>query len=198
MDLTIKRIEQRPIGTNCYIISDGRGSIVIDPGSEVDIPSIKESIRGDLYAVILTHLHFDHSAAAHLLDAPLYLHEKELEDIEMQKRLTLQALGRPLILPEEIHHLKEEETFGDIHFKVLHTPGHTKGGSCLLFDDFLITGDTLFAGTYGRTDLGGNDKDMDSSLRFLAQLPEELVVYPGHGEPTTIKEEKKWILNNSP
>jgi len=84
-------------------------------------------------------------------------------------------------------------SFGTIHFKVLHTPGHTKGGVCLLFEHFIFTGDTLFQGTYGRTDVGGNKEDMRTSLQMLAQLDETLVVYPGHGRSTTIANEKSWI-----
>jgi len=195
MSLSIKIIEQEPIGTNCYIISDGKGSIVIDPGSEIDIPAIKDAITGKLHAIILTHLHYDHSAASHLFESPVYIHKNELEDIKLQNILSQRALQRDFIKPKNLQFLKDEMTFGNISFKVIHTPGHTKGGVCLLFEKFIITGDTLFAQTYGRTDIGGNDEDMLQSLLKLAQLHPNLIVYPGHGQATTISAEKQWILN---
>ncbi len=196
MVLEITRIVQKPIGTNCYVISDGTGSIVIDPGSEVDLAEIKEAIVGKLHAVVLTHLHYDHSAAAHLFDAPVYIHKDELQDLELQKQLGVQGLGKELILPDEFEFLEEKMSFGEISFEVIHTPGHTKGGVCLLFSNFVITGDTLFDRAYGRTDIGGNQTDIVLSLLRLMQINPNYVFYPGHGEPSTIGEQKHWIVGN--
>lgn len=192
MSLKISKIVQRPIGTNCYIITDGVGSIVIDTGSEIDAPLIKKAIVGELYAVVLTHLHYDHCAGAHLFEVPVYVHKSELKDIEFQHQLAKQSMGHELILPQ-FKFLEEKHSFGNISFEVIHTPGHTKGGVCLLFEKFIITGDTLFAQNYGRTDIGGNNNDMIRSLLKLASLDSNLVAYPGHGEPTTIGAEKSWI-----
>ena len=80
----------------------------------------------------------------------------------------------------------------DLSIKVIHTPGHTKGGVCYMYRDMLFTGDTLFAGSMGRTDLyGGNEEHMNNSLRKLSEMEENLTIYPGHGPKSTIKIEKE-------
>lgn len=197
--LSVKKIRVGKLKANSYVVGTQEECILIDPGSDKaeDLKLTKEAIgERTLRAIIITHAHFDHIDGAHyFFETPVYIHPKDLLTVKTQKILSKTFIGKTLILPEKILELKDEMRFGDIHFKVLHTPGHTKGGVCLLFDQFIFTGDTLFQGTYGRTDVGGNKEDMLASLQKLAQLDETLVVYPEHGRSTTIAKEKSWIKN---
>lgn len=196
--LSVKNIRIGELKSNCYVVGNEKECIVIDPGSDTkdDMSLIKKAIgKRKLLAVLITHAHFDHIDGAHLFNVPVYVHEEDVKDMKQQQVLSKVFIGKQLTLPQKLETLKDKMSFGDISFTVLHTPGHTPGGVCFLFDKFIFTGDTLFKGTYGRTDVGGNDKDIKASLKMLAALPSELVAYPGHGRPTTIGKEKDWIKN---
>lgn len=181
---------------NCYVVIQGDSALLVDPGSEKDkdIEKIKEVI-GDkkLLAVILTHNHFDHIAGVHKFDVPVYMHQSDIDTVKDQKLLSLYAIQRPLVLPDKFLPLNERMEIGPFLFQVIHTPGHTHGGVCLLFKDFIFTGDTLFKSNHGRTDLGGSMQNITNSLKLIASLPANLTVYSGHGPSTTIKDEKGWI-----
>ncbi len=130
-------------------------------------------------AVVNTHCHFDHVGGNHYFDAPAYIHENDLPHLRDADEFTLasefQATlspSSPLPLPQEFH-----------GWRVIHTPGHTQGSVCLYNGDILISGDTLFAGGYGRTDLpGGDGAQMGYSLKRLAELDYSTLL-PGHGPP---------------
>jgi len=167
--MQIKTIIVGPIQTNCYIIIDEKSkeALVIDPGDEAD--EILLEIKGlKVKAIVITHGHWDHVGA--------------LEQVQ-------KATGA-----EILSHLKERTkiTFGDILFKVISTPGHTEDGICLYTSGHLFSGDTLFKKWHGRTDLPGSSaQKMKQSLERLAELPDDTMVYPGHGESTTIGQEKE-------
>ena len=196
-----------PVGAlqcNCSIIGDEttREGMVIDPGDEIaEILALAEKHRLTIKQIVITHAHIDHVGGAMKLraatGAPILLNEN---DYALLKMLDVQAawLGmRPPGKVEIDRSLSELDTVeaGPLRANVLHTPGHTEGSVCLYFpaEQKLIAGDTLFAGSIGRTDLPGGscDKIIASLHGKLLALPDETVVVPGHGPITTIGEERE-------
>ena len=192
------------LGCNCSVIGDEktREALVIDPGDEIE--RILEVLRRDqlkLKQIIVTHAHIDHVGGAMKLkqatNAPILLNKN---DYALLKMLDVQAawIGTPPPGAVTIDQsLEDQDTIqcGAIHAIAMHTPGHTEGSTCLYFpsEQKLIAGDTLFAGSIGRTDLpGGSFNKIITSLhdRVLA-LPDETIVVPGHGALTTIGEERQ-------
>ena len=179
-----------PLETNCWLCWDEatRGCAVIDPGAEPEklVRALQEK---DLHpkAILLTHAHFDHVGAAaplaRALNLPVYVHEA---DTALPERLT----GGPLCFTAEYAE-GDTVTVDDLRFEVLETPGHTMGSVCLRCGALLFTGDTLFAGACGRTDLGGSAAAMGASLCRLALLPGDYAVLPGHGPASTLDLERR-------
>jgi glyoxylase-like metal-dependent hydrolase (beta-lactamase superfamily II) len=180
--------------TNCYIVTDetSKEALVIDPGDEagkiIDFISAKK-LRPVYIAA--THGHYDHIGAV-----------REIKDCYAIPFLMYEAdlWGLPLVgAPSPDRLLKDKDSFDICHltFDIIHTPGHTPGGICLYNEKekVLFSGDTLFQGTWGRTDLPySSEKDMTASLRKLLALPADTKVYPGHGPSTTIGEEQGLLL----
>ncbi|MBI5700770.1 MBL fold metallo-hydrolase [Candidatus Saganbacteria bacterium] len=188
--MEIETIKVGHLQTNCYIVKDGNEALVIDPGFEAKeiLPHL-----GDVkvLAIILTHGHYDHVTEAFKLkegiNFPIYIHKDD--DAMMAYTTGLRA----------DKFLKDNSTFviGNLTFDIIHTPGHTLGGICLYNkkEHVLFSGDTLFKNDYGRIDLPGSSQDqMEESLKKLQKLPPETRVYPGHGDPTTIGDEKDLII----
>lgn len=188
--MTITILPLGMLQTNCYILSEGSRCLVIDPGGEPEkVLSLLEQEGLTLEAILLTHGHFDHVGGVRTLaaetDCPVYLCEADLS-------LPAAMTSGPLY---HTHSYGEGDrlTLAGMEFSVLHTPGHTPGSVCLKFGEHLFTGDTLFAGSIGRTDFpGSSPAAMGRSLSRLAALEEQLHVYPGHGETTTLDEEKRY------
>ena len=187
------KIHTLPLGdyqTNTYIAENDGHCVIIDAGyhPETILRFLNDhNLTAD--AILLTHGHFDHVGAVRDLAAelacPVYLHESELS---MPPMMTAGPLYYTHTYGEGDH-----LTFAGIRFRVLHTPGHTPGSVCLMAEDHLFSGDTLFAGSCGRTDFPGGDwATIRKSLTRLAQIPEDLVVLPGHGESTTLAREKQY------
>lgn len=180
--MKIKTIKVGSLRTNCYVVADeaSREAIVIDPGDEAE--EILPQISGlNVRYIVITHGHWDHIGAVPALK------ERTKAPVLMSAR-ALPPLGPDREIKEG-----DEVAFGRIKLKVLATPGHSPGGICLYGEGRLFSGDTLFHETYGRTDLlGSSQNDMDASLKKLAALPDGTEVYPGHGRPTTIKQEKEY------
>ena len=186
------KIFTMPLGdyqTNCYLVWDEeKNCAVIDPGYEAERILAKLQTEGlTLRAVLLTHGHFDHVGAVKALaektGASVWLNEKELN---LPPFLTAGSLYYTDGYAEG-----DLVTVGALNFSVLETPGHTKGSVCLRCGDALFTGDTLFAGSCGRTDLGGSWQEMEQSLRRLRQISENLQVFPGHGPASTLDAERR-------
>jgi glyoxylase-like metal-dependent hydrolase (beta-lactamase superfamily II) len=193
-----------PLQCNCSVIADEntREAMVIDPGDDIeDILAILGRNRLTVKQIVITHAHIDHVGGAMKLKkasgaAPILLNQN---DSALLKMLDVQAawLGMATPGPVQIDQSLgngDKVTTGSLSADVLHTPGHTEGSICLYFalEKKLIAGDTLFAGSIGRTDLpGGSYKKIIESLheRVLA-LPDETIVVPGHGELTTIGQER--------
>ncbi len=201
--MQLKTFHIGPMDNCVYLIADGKDALVIDPAHNSASPVMKEAEKLDatIRLILNTHGHWDHIADNQPLhretQARIVCHRND-EDF------LLHPQSQGFQLPFEINptmpqqHVWEGSTIvvGSLRFRVMHTPGHTPGSVCLYEPDgkMLFTGDTLFAGTYGRTDFkGSSENDMFASLKRLAKLPPDIVVYPGHGEATTIGEEKKWI-----
>jgi glyoxylase-like metal-dependent hydrolase (beta-lactamase superfamily II) len=193
-----------PLACNCTILGDeeAREAIVIDPGDEVSRIAKRLTELGlTLKQIIVTHAHIDHVGGAlklkRLTGAPIYLNEN---DLPLLKMMAAQAAWLGMSTPETAppdESLTDGQVVGLESYpaQVLHTPGHTQGSVCLHFAPLklLIAGDTLFAGSIGRTDLpGGNfDQIIDSLHTRLLTLPDETKVLPGHGPATTIAEERR-------
>jgi hydroxyacylglutathione hydrolase len=193
-----------PLQCNCSIIGDevSHEAMVIDPGDDIDqIVTILAEKKLKVKQIVVTHAHIDHVGGAtklkKLTGAPLLLNQN---DDALLKMLDVQATWIGVETPEKVT-IDQSVTTGDVvsisnHAgKVLHTPGHTEGSICLFFEaeKLLIAGDTLFAGSIGRTDLpGGNYEKIISSIHDkLLTLPDESMVIPGHGEATTVGDERE-------
>lgn len=207
--MMIDRVQVGALQTNCWIVSDDVGgpAVVIDPGD--DLAPILEALDDrDLAAVVLTHGHFDHLGAVQALlgarPAPLCVHEADAG------RLTSSApegtggtlfgfAGHVAPPADRILHDGDVVAAGELRLRVLHTPGHTEGGVCLFAEDpsggapHLFAGDTVFAGSVGRTDfIGGDARALSRSIaEKIAPLPPETQVHPGHGPDTTVGREER-------
>jgi hydroxyacylglutathione hydrolase len=192
------------LGCNCSVIGDeiSREAIVIDPGDDVSkIVEILERNRLTVKMIVITHAHIDHIGGAAKLraqtGAPVYMHEA---DKMLSDRLDVQAMWLGVETPKDPgidKPAREGDVIraGSIEAHVLHTPGHTPGSISLYLplENKLIAGDTLFEGSIGRTDLpGGDTEQISRSIRGkLYTLPEETIVFPGHGATTSIGTEKR-------
>jgi hydroxyacylglutathione hydrolase len=193
-----------PLACNCSIIGDEttREAMVIDPGDDIeDVLALVRKHNLQVKQIVITHAHIDHVGGAMKLreatGAPILLNQN---DYALLKMLDVQAAWIGMTSPGAVkidHSLGQADTVraGPLTAEVIHTPGHTEGSVCLYFplQKKLIAGDTLFAGSIGRTDLpGGSFKKIIQSLREkVLALPDETVVVPGHGPLTTIGEERE-------
>ncbi|WP_228353508.1 MBL fold metallo-hydrolase [Variimorphobacter saccharofermentans] len=203
IDMNMKVLVLGMVRTNCYIISNSttKEAIVFDPGDNAK--RIEEQLKAnDLVckAILLTHGHFDHIMAAkelsELTKAPIYAHEKEAELLKNPAWNASANIGCEVSLVPDLL-LKDQQEINLVGFliKVIHTPGHTMGGACYYFTDYgiLISGDTLFLDSIGRTDLPtGDTRELIKSISTkLMCLDSNVKVYPGHGDPTTIGYERE-------
>ena len=200
-----------PVQTNCYVVinEENKECLIIDPGASAK--QLAELIRKDELtpvAVLLTHGHFDHAGGAEDLakefDIKIYAHEAERDTLGNPQKNVSWMVGASESYRADVF-LKDEEviTLAGFDIKVLHTPGHTEGGCCYYVadEDVVFTGDALFAQSVGRTDFPGGSmsqivrsvQDKLLSLNEAGNLETDIMVYPGHGDPTTIETER---MNN--
>ena len=186
--LTIQTLPLGYLQTNCYILQGSDGCLVIDPGDQAD--AVLHCL-GDrkLGAILLTHGHFDHVGAVKDLaaetDCQVFLHAG---DLTLPQAMTAGTLYHT-------HTYEDGQVLNlcGLEITVLHTPGHTPGSVCLCCEDSMFAGDTLFAGSIGRTDFpGSSPAQMAKSMTKLKALDKNYTVYPGHGESTTLDEEKRY------
>lgn len=211
---------QLPVGqlqANCYLLGDvaSKQTVIIDPGDDADL--ITDRVRDEgltPLAVLLTHGHFDHIMAASDIqltyNIPVYLHSQDQFLLDRLPETVMHFLGwntaplppKPVVYYDlettgRIKSLKERShlTTGPFSFQIIEIPGHTRGsvGLYLSTSKVIFVGDVLFAqGGYGRTDFSySNQEDLMKSIQTLMKLPDDTLVYSGHGEPTTIGKEKK-------
>ena len=193
-----------PLQCNCSILGDEASgeAIVVDPGADIPrIMAVLNRHKLTVRQILITHAHIDHIAGAarlkHLTGAPILYNPR---DLPLVKMMDVQAgwlgIPTPEVLPPD-DTLEEGRVIAitGLSGNILHTPGHTQGSVCLYLptQQLLIAGDTLFAGSVGRTDLPGGDGPMliRSIHEKLLPLPDETVVFPGHGPSTTIGEERE-------
>jgi glyoxylase-like metal-dependent hydrolase (beta-lactamase superfamily II) len=175
-----------------------RKAVVIDPGDEAEkIIDLLDSEKLKPILIVNTHIHPDHVGGNRMLTEKYDIEAAAGKDgfdyveglkeyFEEFSGMSLEELGIKRLMKDG-----DVIKVGKLKLKVLETPGHSKGGICLYADGVLFSGDTLFAGTYGRTDLiGGSENEMQRSIARLMELPDDTVVYPGHGRATTISEER--------
>ena len=202
--MILKLLTVGPFASNCYIVgleSSKRG-IIIDPGAEAKlILKTVNDLGLTISLIVVTHMHFDHVGALTPVKegtgAKFALHGAETEaGLGVFSRMLSSMTGGSFSqLPKPDRLLKEGDTIDidDLSFTVLHTPGHSPGGISLYGHGIIFSGDTLFNHGIGRTDFPGcsYEQIMDSIKNKLMTLPDETIVYPGHGPATTIGEEKR-------
>lgn len=198
--MIIEKLVVGPLATNCYIVGDdstGTG-VIIDPGAdEKRIIKKVDDLRLDIKLVLLTHGHVDHTGALKnlqkVINADVAVHTDDADLAGYRSSGSIFGLFYPSPPPPD-RLLKDNEILdiGHMHFRVIHTPGHTPGGICLLVNSALFSGDTLFKFGIGRSDLPGGDHILliESIRNRLLILSDEITVYPGHGENTTIAGER--------
>lgn len=201
--MLIKTVVIGPLQVNCYVIADeiSKKAVVIDPGDEPEriMDVIKEN-RLEVEYIICTHGHFDHVGA--VIDikketgASVAIHKEDLALYSSAKGAAFLWGFAAEDQPAPDMFVKDGDVIkaGGLSLEVLYTPGHSTGGICLYSGDIVVTGDTLFKGSIGRTDLPGGDMEkLKKSFQRLMALPETTRVLPGHGPDSTIGREKKRI-----
>jgi hydroxyacylglutathione hydrolase len=197
----IDRLIVGQLQSNCYIVYDEDSllAMVVDPGDEPDriLYTIGEK-KLKVTHIACTHGHFDHIGAVsevkertsgkiilHRDELPLYLRAVEQAGLW---GFDVGSQPKPDVLVED----GDKIHVGNLRFSVLSTPGHSPGGICLYGEDIVLTGDTVFAGSVGRTDLfGGSIDDLKKSFKRIMSLPPDTVIFPGHGDPSTVRQEKE-------
>lgn len=198
--MIVQRLDKNKMAVNSYVIHNegSNNAIAIDPGLNYNnIVFYCNENNCKINAIVLTHGHYDHITDTMKLkneyNCPVYAHTDEQIILNSANKNLSSMTGEKVEFDADLY-VKEGDVIeiGDLKFDVISTPGHTKGGICLLNEEILISGDTLFKGSMGRTDLySGSEDEMMNSLRRLSNLPESLKVYPGHGPSSTIELEKK-------
>ena len=185
-----------PIGTNCYFLQDEESGLmaIIDPGDDWEriLHQVKKA-EGEVKYILLTHGHYDHTTAVPdlvkaLPGVQVYIHQADANGAGSQ----LFPLAAQV---EDLNNYDEGDTLplGSLTIEVLHTPGHSKGSVTLRVGDVLFTGDTLFCGSCGRTDLrGGSYEEIMASLKRLGELEGDFHVCPGHDRTSTLERERKY------
>jgi hydroxyacylglutathione hydrolase len=214
MNSTVKLLESRAMivqmlvvgsfASNCYIVgsSSTKQGMIIDPGAEAEtILRTVQQMELSIPLIVVSHAHIDHVGALREVqektNAQFAIHEAEKGLLLTAPMRMLTSLGlTPVKSPPKPDRLLKDGdqiNVGDLHFKVLHTPGHSSGGICLLGHGVVFSGDTLFNFGIGRTDFPGmsHERLMKSIREKLMVLPDETIVYPGHGPATTIGDERR-------
>jgi glyoxylase-like metal-dependent hydrolase (beta-lactamase superfamily II) len=192
--VSYKRIVGGPLASNTYIVYEGDEAFIVDAGVEPDkvLGAISE-LGVKVRFIVLTHGHFDHvfyvSRLMDSLGARAYIHQADITVMRRSSIYGEQFYKEKFVEPASIETVSDNDklTLSNKEARIIHTPGHSPGSICIHIENLLFTGDTLFRGTIGRTDLpGGSEELMAQSLRKIAKLPQSTRVLPGHGHESTI------------
>jgi len=202
--MILERINVGQLEANCYVLAEsaGSGAVIIDPGSEYKkIQKVLNKHNLSPAFVINTHGHVDHIGSDAEFKVPVYIHKLDAPMLKDPELNFSSFFGAPFSVGQDAKILTVDDgdylELGKIRLRVIHTPGHSPGGISLYLEDgsrkILFTGDSLFAGSIGRTDLAGlRDADLVKSIKGkLLVFPSETIVYPGHGPGSTIGDEVK-------
>lgn len=198
--MLVEKMAVGPFAANCYFLQCEitKKGVVIDPGDEdLRILAKIREMGVEVLKIILTHGHPDHCAGAQALQeatgASLAMHKDDIDIANNELFRTMLGISKKYeIKPDELLEEGQKINVGSVELTVLNTPGHSPGSICLETSDALFSGDLLFAGGIGRSDLpGGNPKTLEESLRRIMQLDSGLKVYPGHGPVTSIGAESR-------
>jgi len=199
--MILRKLVVGPLASNCYIVGSesNKEGMIIDPGAEAEV--ILRNVKDlglEIKSIVLTHGHIDHIGALkevkEATGAEVAIHTDEAKSLQEQSSSTLLGLAYPTPLPpDRLLQDGDSMDIGDLHFGFLHTPGHSPGGICLLGQGVVFSGDTLFNFGIGRYDLpGGSHSQLMNSIHTkLMILPDDTIVYPGHGPDTTIDTERR-------
>lgn len=200
--MIVRKLEVGPFASNCYIVGDqsGGNGIIIDPGAEADmILKTADGLGLKVQLIVLTHGHMDHVGALpevkKTTGADIAVHSEDARSLQVRNPFGLIVGGasQSVITADRLLSDGDIILIGDQPLTVLHTPGHTPGGISIAAEGLVFTGDTLFNLGIGRTDMPGGSYDqlMASIQTKLMVLPDDTVVYPGHGPETTIAKERQ-------
>jgi glyoxylase-like metal-dependent hydrolase (beta-lactamase superfamily II) len=185
---------------NCYLLSNNKLLIIIDPGNDAK-KIVNEINKNNLIplAILNTHAHFDHIGAVDYLknkySIPFYLHSKDTRLLKSANLYQLVFKGDGKIKVPSVDFFfdddnNQSDNFGEMKFSFLHTPGHTNGSGCIKINNNLFTGDTIMRNVIGRSDLpGGNKNKLIDSLIKIKDLPKNINIYPGHGKNSILSDE---------
>ena len=212
--MILKRIKVgTPIAepTNCYVIKDEETNetMVIDPGGDAEkISNMLDILEAKLKYIYLTHCHADHIGAVNQIQnkygGKVLIHRNGAENLENDDIVLASYIGENKIILEADSRVDDEDILhiGNIEFKVLYTPGHTNCSTSLYCEKYkmLFSGDTIFRGTWGRTDLPTSSREdiMNSIVNKILVLPDDTFIFPGHGKATMLKDEKPIYLELKP
>jgi len=199
--MILKHLVVGPLATNCYIVGSesSKKGMIIDPGAEAEVilRNVKD-LGFEIKSIVLTHGHIDHIGALkevkEATGAEVAIHADDAQALQRKPLGTLFGISYPTPPPaDRLLQGGDSLDIGDLHFQVLHTPGHSPGCICLLEEGVVFSGDTLFNYGIGRYDLPGGSYSqlMDSIHTKLMVLPDNTIVYPGHGPETTIGAERR-------
>lgn len=196
--MEIKAVVLGILDVNCYLIEGKNGVVVIDPGyKSKEAEEFLKNNSDKERLIILTHNHFDHIGFADelskLTNTRIAIGEYDNDGLQNPQVNLSVNFAKRMNPPKADILLKDgdELNVGDLQFKIMHTPGHTIGGICLLSDNCIFSGDTLFFESVGRTDFpGGSSEELEKSILRLYESGDGLTVYPGHGPETTVGHEK--------
>ena len=193
--MEIKTIVTEKMDQNCYLVKKGVKGILIDPGIDT-LKILKETDSIEINYILLTHCHFDHSFSVNdLRGGKMIVASKECGSNILSQNIALSTSVSLVTAPIDIiMEDGEERDFDGIKVKCIKTPGHTSGSVCYMIENNLFSGDTLFRRSVGRCDLPtGNYEELEKSVKDkIYKLDENIIVFPGHGEKTTIGFEKKY------
>ncbi len=199
-DYLVERVVVGSLSTNCYIVKDpkSRDACVIDPGADPTV--IKDALHrmdASCRVILLTHGHFDHILALPELRnarTTVCIHKDDAHLLTERDMFSavIPFDPRPFAPAELLFDKEGDYRVGPFEFYVIPTPGHTKGSVCILMDGYMFSGDTLFKGSIGTIDFGGDEAAMRRTLSMLYRLPGDYELLPGHEEPSTLSDERKY------